>query len=154
MLLISYMESGAAICLPRTTAPPSICPWVPCVPFCHQLSDSEQSGFFFLFYLSLIDRMPDVTGLLGKLWLLRQRWHPRKPWLFLTNPLPPWHPLGSPSPCFVFMYFFSSSPLSLLCLALSSRYNTPLPFFPPSPLPVSGGSRLCSRHSATCPCHS
>lgn len=153
MLLISYMESGAAICSPCTTAPPSICPWVPCVPFCHhQLSESQHSGFLFIrhsltgcrtsgAWLGNFDCFSggDVPGNLGCSW---------------STPFLLGHPSGSWSLlCFhLFLLFLFSFPS--LFNSLSSRYNAPLPFFPPSPLPVSGGSRLCSRHSATCPCHS
>lgn len=126
------MESGAAICSPRTTAPPSICPWVPCVLFCHhQLSDSQHSGFLFIRHSLTGCRTSgawlgnfgcfndgDVPGSLGCSW---------------STPFLLGHP---PGPCFVFIYFFSSTSLSLLCLTLSPPGTTPppLPFFPPSSL--------------------
>lgn len=51
----------------------------------------------------------------------------------------------------VFLFFFPSLFNSLSPQRSLLQLQRP---FPPSLLSVSGGSRLCSRHSATCPCHS
>lgn len=89
---------------------------------------------------------------------LNQLWLPFSLLFLLCYSL---HLTSSSLPCFVFISgLFSSSSSSLLCSTLSlptvfsSPATTPLSSLPPSLLSVSGGSRLCSRHSATCPCHS